>query len=119
MADDEKTEETRVARTAGSSGTFHVGELTVTPQGTELTRDQWLTVADAAVVNHVIVRLDEEFSRPAEEAQEPDVSTTGSATAQGVDAEPGTNDPKTQDSGTEVDGTPPPVPSTGSTRKVR
>lgn len=61
MADDEKQTETRVARTAGVAGTLHVGELEITPEGTELTREQWDEVAAAAVQNHVIVRLDEEF----------------------------------------------------------
>jgi hypothetical protein len=103
-------DEKRVARTAGESGTFHVGDLTITPEGTELTRDEWMTVADAAVVSHVIVRLDEEFPPQAEPkaAEETDAGAAGE------------NKEQTQDTGTAVDGAPAPASSsTGTTRKGR
>lgn len=60
MADDSK----RVVRTPGMYGTFHVGDVTITPDGTEIDYEQWKTIAAAAVTNRVVVRLDEDF--PAE-----------------------------------------------------
>lgn len=56
MADDK-----RVVRTAGVYGTFHVGDVTITPEGTEVSFEEWKTVAAAAVENQVVVRLDEDF----------------------------------------------------------
>lgn len=57
MADDK-----RLARTAGVYGTFHVGDVTITPEGTEVSFEEWKTVAAAAVANQVVIRLDEDFS---------------------------------------------------------
>lgn len=107
MADEEK----RVARTAGVSGTFHVGDLTITPEGVEVTQDQWENeVAPAAAANHVVVRLDEDF-RPRilqkqDQEQVPDDSATETKTEETVDA----------NQGTAVDGQPP-APGTGTARR--
>lgn len=65
-------DEKRVVRTAGVYGTFvlpglgtddegNTADLAVTPHGVEVTFDQWLAIADAAEVNAVVVRLDEDF----------------------------------------------------------
>lgn len=67
-------DETRVVRTAGVYGTFVLpgarttpdgpADLQVTPEGTEITFEEWQILAKAAVDNQVVVRLDEDF--PAE-----------------------------------------------------
>ena len=64
-------DEKRVVRTAGVFGTFVLpglaetdegpGDLEITPHGVEVTFDQWLAIAEAAEVNAVVVRLDEDF----------------------------------------------------------
>jgi hypothetical protein len=109
MADEEK----RVARTAGVSGTFHVGDLTITPEGVEVTQDQWENeVAPAAAANHVVVRLDEDFrprilqKQDQEQEQVPDDSATEAKTEETADAS----------QGTAVDGQPP-APGTGTARR--
>lgn len=114
-------ETTRLVRTAGVSGEFRLpglldtpdgpADLVITPDGVEVTKEQWLAVADAATTNHVIVRLDEEFpvatAESALESQSPAPGTGGE-----------TND-TTEETGTAVDGSTPPAPSAGSTRKGR
>lgn len=68
-------DEKRTVRTAGVYGDFVLPglgkdddgndtDLVVSPHGVEVTFDQWLVIADAAEVNAVVVRLDEDF--PAE-----------------------------------------------------
>jgi len=119
-------DETRVARTAGISGTLRLpglldtpdgpADLDITPEGVEVTRDQWTKIAAAATANHVVVRLDEDFpfQPPAEEA--PKTADNGPETAE-ADA---TTETKTEDTGTAVDGATPPAPaSTGTSRKGR
>lgn len=64
-------DEKRVVRTAGVYGTFVLpglaqtdegpGDLEVTPHGVEVTFEQWMAIAEAAEVNAVVVRLDEDF----------------------------------------------------------
>jgi len=65
-------EEKRVARTASISGNFVVGDLTITPEGVELTKEQWISVRDAGFANGVRVALDDEFSPEVQEAPEPE-----------------------------------------------
>lgn len=113
MADDK-----RVVRTAGVSGTFVLpglldtddgpADLTITPEGVEVTREQWLAVAAAATQNHVIVRLDEDFPVELEPAPKAQEDETPSSPPAGESTE----------SGTTVDGITPP-PSTGTTRRGR
>jgi hypothetical protein len=108
-------DETRLVRTAGVAGEFRLpgllntpegpADLVITPEGTEVTQEQWLAVAEAATVNHVIVRLDEEFPVAVAETQAPP---------------PGAGEEnKIEDTGTAVDGAETPPSSTGSTRKGR
>jgi len=64
-------DETRVVRTAGVYGNFVLpglldtddgpADLVITPDGAEITFEQWKVVAEAATANHVVVRLDEDF----------------------------------------------------------
>lgn len=113
MADEEK----RVARTAGVSGEFRVGDLTITPEGTELTLDEWKTVAEAAVVNHVIVRLDEDFTpeqlRKQQATEETDPKLEG---VEAVDESQPTDDSATGttvDQGAAVESQPTPTTAAG------
>lgn len=119
-------DETRVVRTAGVSGEFRLPglahgddgpeDLVITPDGIDVTRDQWLTVADAATTNHVIVRLDEDFPVQIAETKAP-------AAGDESPGEPSGAETKTEDvtsTGTSVDGgTPPPATSAGTSRKGR
>jgi len=117
-------DEKRIVRTAGVAGTFVLSgllqteegpaDLVITPEGTEVTREQWEAVAKAATENHVIVRLDEDF--PVAEAQDPKTAETASG-----DAGENKEQVQTQDTGTAVDGTETPTSSStgGTTRKGR
>ena len=102
-------DEKRVVRTAGVYGDFVLPglgkdddgndtDLVVTPAGTEVTFEQWLTIADAAEVNAVVVRLDEDFPGELYAARAEKKGAEASAPA----TDGGENKPTT---GTEVDGT--------------
>ena len=65
-------DETRIVRTAGVYGTFvlpgqgkddegNTVDLAITPDGAKVTFDQWMSIAEAAEANQVVVRLDEDF----------------------------------------------------------
>lgn len=78
MADDK-----RVVRTAGVYGTFIVGDITITPEGVEVSRDEWLTIAESAVVNQVVVRLDEDFPQAPVPAGKPSGKPGGDTKTEG------------------------------------
>lgn len=116
-------DETRVARTAGISGTLRLpgfletpdgpADLDITPEGTEVTREQWEAISEAAAAGHVVVRLDEDFPFEPAAEEAPKTADTGPEAA-------GTGETKTEDTGTAVDGSTPPAPSsTGTNRKGR
>lgn len=100
-------DEKRVVRTAGVYGDFVLPgaqegddgptDLVITPHGTEVTFEQWLTVADAAEVNAVVVRLDEDF--PAE------LYAARAEKAKEAEAPAPSNGEQKPATGTEVDGT--------------
>lgn len=100
-------DEKRTVRTAGVYGDFvfpglgrddegNEADLVVTPHGTDVTFDQWMAVADAAEVNAVVVRLDEDF--PAE------LYTARAEKKDAESAPPGGGEQKPE-TGTVVDGT--------------
>lgn len=96
MADEDK----RVAYTTGIGGNLIVGDLEITPEGTEVTREQWTTVRDAAAQARLHVSLDKDFENKGLEAT---INEDGSATTA----------PPVADVGTTVDGT----DASGSTTK--
>jgi hypothetical protein len=111
-------DEKRVVRTAGVSGEFRLpglletddgpADLVITPEGTEVTQEQWLAVAEAATTNHVIVRLDEDFPVAVESTPE---TETQSPPPDGDSSETKTEEPQPNA------GPPPPAPAVGSTSR--
>lgn len=81
MADEDK----RVAYTTGIGGTLIVGDLVITPEGTEVTREQWTTVRDAAAQSRLQISLDRDFEAKGLEAK---INEDGSASVVKPDSAP-------------------------------
>jgi hypothetical protein len=58
--------ETRVVRTNGFVSEFQSGvdDLVITPEGVDVTEDQYKQLRDVAFASHITLHLDEEFPAP-------------------------------------------------------